>query len=853
MDKKPATTTPIKRVATATTVRTAPAAKPPATSGTAAGTPKRSSTLSSPTTATTSTPAKKPASTSTTGASATGAKKVAPTSSAPVKAGPPSKATSAKPTSTTSTTTARNPIAKPSTPIPRINSSTPKPPATPPPTAAHTPVREAQDASTNTDPPETPSSEDDIDDLKSQIAVLESSLESRDIEVLTLQNQLDEIQAEANTKQNSFASELNTESVFEKLESENLALQRQIAALRKEKEDEVGAMKEELDIMTSRIRSESLEADSSHEAELANLRQAIAAQTQQLQSVLLEVSHLKESNHAKDFELARSARDYLTLQSGIAKAAMVEDAKKDELEFARESIESGRARIHELEMKVEELETIVAAASREFNEYEQEKISLMAQIEAGNDAVSKVEVLSASLESVKQAFEGDKLAAIQSATAVLENEKSELLKQLDLLRVAHEQELQFSELLQQSGATDSNENQSTIAESASAEIQTLQDRVKELEEVIVQIQEERKADIADFTQEKAALLNQVAVGTSALDQVKELSASVESLQQALESEKQHAISLASSQQTEKSQLSATILSLQTQVSTLTQQLEAATEAHKETSRALAEPKEPTNLEYNLQNAQKEVQILQERLSLAESSLSQKTAQLAAKERDHAATVLETYTQLETIGKLQEKVNHLQEDLDHTRENLGGLSSAHTQLIEHHGVLHSTASHADIQSHTLAGESLDTVVKQKEEIEAIKSALDTALTKILVLQEKQDELQQQLQSSDNHVLVLEQNVSQLKLLLAEEENKAERLTAQLSSLLGDSSVELLLRKKNALDTSKSDAEKIVAYEKLVSELEIQLVSADFRALNKVRVAGVRSPIMTAQQLRIVNEE
>ncbi|KAJ3053745.1 hypothetical protein HDU99_007920, partial [Rhizoclosmatium hyalinum] len=54
----------------------------------------------------------------------------------------------------------------------------------------------------------------------------------------------------------------------------------------------------------------------------------------------------------------------MALQNGISKAAMLESAKGDELQFARESIEAGRVRIHELETKVAELESMVAAASR---------------------------------------------------------------------------------------------------------------------------------------------------------------------------------------------------------------------------------------------------------------------------------------------------------------------------------------------------------------------------------------------------------------------------------------------------------------------------------------------------------
>ncbi|KAJ3029714.1 UNVERIFIED_CONTAM: hypothetical protein HDU68_011327 [Siphonaria sp. JEL0065] len=866
--------------ATATTVRSSTISKAPATpsssSSSATASIKRSSTLT-PSTGTSTAAIKKPTPTTTAStASTTTTPAKAPVKKAPVsttsttapKTTNTTRAAPVKLTSTTTTTatTARKaatPIPKPSTPVPRAATTTPQPlpPSTP------TSLIQTQDASTSTtndSKDDQSASEEDVSDLKSQIAVLESSLESRDIEVLTLQNQLDELLAEQNSKQNSFASELNSESVFEKLENENQALQRQLAALRKEKDEQEELMKEELEKMTSRIRSETSELDSSHESELATLRQAIAAQTSQLQSVLLEISHLKESNHAKDFELARSARDYLALQNSIAKAAMVEDAKKDELEFARESVESGRARIHELELKVQEFEAVVAAASREFNEHEQEKIRLTAQIEVGNEAASKAQLLSASLESAKQAFEGEKIAAIQSATAALENEKAELLKQLDLLRVAHEQELQFSELLQQSRSSSAETEQQELG--AAAEIQELKTQIKELEEVVFKIQEERKTDIATFTQEKSTLLNQIELGAS---QAHELAASIESLQQEIASEKSVSEALKLALDSEKAKSVETITALESQKANIQKQLHEATEIHLEALRTISDLKDQISthskspsfdesshihaLEGKLFRSEKDLQILQERLSLTESSLAQKAAQLSTKERDYSSVVLQSYNHLETIGKLQERVKTLEEDLSQSYVHLGGMATAHSQLMENHGNLTQTAVNADVASHTLASESLTAVTKQQAELESVKAALQAAVNKLAALQEAHAEMKERLQSSENHVDVLEQNVRNLKLLLGEEENKVERLKQQLASLMGDSSVELLMRRKNVVNGSQTDAEKIAAFEKLVSELEIQLVSADFRALKQVKIAGVRSPIMNGQQLRIVNEE
>ncbi|KAJ3234167.1 hypothetical protein HDU81_001676 [Chytriomyces hyalinus] len=80
--------------------------------------------------------------------------------------------------------------------------------------------------------------------LKSQVAVLatsesdlKKSLDMRDTEYYLLRAQFEGARMEAETSANSFANELNTESVFSKLEAENITLRKRMETLEGEKAD----------------------------------------------------------------------------------------------------------------------------------------------------------------------------------------------------------------------------------------------------------------------------------------------------------------------------------------------------------------------------------------------------------------------------------------------------------------------------------------------------------------------------------------------------------------------------------------------------------------------------------------
>ncbi|KAJ3244261.1 hypothetical protein HDU78_011202 [Chytriomyces hyalinus] len=80
--------------------------------------------------------------------------------------------------------------------------------------------------------------------LKSQVAVLttsesdlQKSLDLRDTEYYLLRAQVEGARMEAETSANSFANELNTESVFSKLEAENSMLRKRMETLEGEKAD----------------------------------------------------------------------------------------------------------------------------------------------------------------------------------------------------------------------------------------------------------------------------------------------------------------------------------------------------------------------------------------------------------------------------------------------------------------------------------------------------------------------------------------------------------------------------------------------------------------------------------------
>ncbi|KAJ3288071.1 hypothetical protein HDU79_005119 [Rhizoclosmatium sp. JEL0117] len=736
------------------------------------------------------------------------------------------------------------------------------------------------DAETNTDPiqsteSQVPSSEQkdssDAADLKAQLTVLEAALDARDIEVLTLQNELDHFRAEASQKQNSFASELNTESVFDKLENENQALQRQLAVLRKDKEESVEAMREEMELMAKRIRSESSESTSNHESEVAVLNQTIAAQTKQLQAVLQEITQLKESNHAKDIEIARSTREYMALQNGISKAAMLESAKGDELQFARESIEAGRVRIHELETKVAELESMVAAASREFVEYGEERAALLAEIEIGQDAIEKVGVLNASLESAKQAFEAEKAAAVRMATVILENEKAEIKKELDQLRVAHEQELQFSELLKQAGASDSSQDFASAealaaVAAASTEIEDLKAQIKEMHEVLLKAQEEHKSQITVFTQEKCSLLNQIEEGKQAIQQVKDLTANLESLQQSLDIVQSTSAEKAMNLETEKSALLIQLSQLRTDyeetsqsLTLLQQQLtETASKSSSTTPQTISPETTSTIhlLEKELSDTKTHLQTLQDRLTYTLTTLSDRDTQYAAMEAQYTASVSISYTYMNTIQQLNTKIQALEHDLQEQKERAGELNLAFVQMMESRSV----AVNDEVAANSFA----------REQQAAAQQELAITRREVVRLEGEVDRLSRELDGAYRHVEVLEQNVSGGGLLLQEEEGRVLKMKAQVGAL-----VSLLMRKREAAaaGVSVESAYEKAAFEKLVADPEIQRLAVDYHAQSKVAAqqlaseyqskaaaaaasaskAIATSPLFGVSQLRIVNDD
>ncbi|KAJ3222638.1 hypothetical protein HDU81_009694 [Chytriomyces hyalinus] len=393
------------------------------------------------------------------------------------------------PSSASGTSTARKAsVAKPATPQPTRSAATPTPPATstkaakkpgPPATststssasktttrgstpvpASSTPAKsgaagkraviERVDASTDTidlnddTSQSVPGNEEDSENetpaqtitrLSAQLAALSESetsiknaLDARDIEFYMLRSEYDTHLANAESKQSSFASELNSESVFETLQAENQTLQRQLSAMRREMNEAVDAVKSEMSSRESSLQDDLEVQLESLSVENATLKSNIAAQTAQLQSLLQELTHIKESNHAKDFELARSARDYLTLQQQVSRASMVEAAKLDELEFARESIESGRARIRELEqhleaclneLKVVRLELLALSKSKSVEDANQSNagtnMDLLLQLQQLQEARVK---------------DDEQLSALEKRVVELSQERDSLLSQV---------------------------------------------------------------------------------------------------------------------------------------------------------------------------------------------------------------------------------------------------------------------------------------------------------------------------------------------------------------------------------------------------------------------------------------
>ncbi|KAJ3131176.1 hypothetical protein HK100_006688 [Physocladia obscura] len=673
--------------------------------------------------------------------------------------------------------------------------------------------------------------------LAAQIKTLESALEIKDIEVLTLQNQLAEAEAMSESRNSSFANELNSESVFTKLEAENHALSRQIDELRKEKDDAVFEMKLELDkVLARNTELEASNSTESLESDISELNETIAAQTAQIQAVLQEVNILKESNHAKEFELARSARDYLALQQSIDKAALLNNANGDELEYAREAIEQGRERIHELESRNEELESkvvefesLLSSASHKINELTEERDELLTQVETGNE---KVQVLSKSIESLQNNFEKEKNAAITTSNLELEEKIGNLNKELDNLRVAHEREVQFSGLLQQSGDDSAKHVE---------EVNELNNRIKELESTLAQTQDDAKV----VFEKQTSLEEQIK--QTALEKV-----NVQELTESLESIKAQKDEIIAHLESEKSDLSAQIQDLQSQHEEATASLETLQKSIDITTSTAVNSDE--DIKHEIEALKSQNQAITDRNAHIEQTLATLTADLTATETQLAEAQVQSYAQVDTIGVLNAKISTLEAELDNARENLVQVNNSHVQLIESHGNLQSSVGHADATSNNLAREALSAAQSERDtalrELESVKTWLDDTLNKLMVLQEAHDDLKEQFSNSTSHVEVLEQNVRNVGALLAEQEKNGEILRAQLASLLAGAPVEILANKKLAVEMEQSDVDKIRAYEKLVAELEIQLVVASRRGPSK---SSVTSPVAAVGQLRIVNED
>ncbi|KAJ3243412.1 hypothetical protein HDU77_010425 [Chytriomyces hyalinus] len=375
--------------------------------------------------------------------------------------------------------------------------------------------------------------------LSESESTLKDALDARDIEFYMLRSEYDTHLASAESKQSSFASELNSESVFDTLQAENQALQRRISAMKREMDEAVDAVKMEMSSKESDLQNELQTSLGARDTEIATLQSNNAAQTAQLQSLLQELTQLKESNHAKDFELARSARDYLALQQQISRASMVEAAKLDELDFARESLESARARIRELEGHLES----------SLNELKQVRLDLLAFAKAEQVEVAEATKSSANadaeliqqLQQLQDARQKDaeNLALLEARVVGLSLERDSLIAEVETVKS------EFSKPVE-----------ATIKESNEQELEN----VKRLENLVVELTQERdtlaaqielktsearEANDRAITAEESLVTAQVSTkDVSASSDSAELQAEIEALRKQSEEDKETALQAA---------------------------------------------------------------------------------------------------------------------------------------------------------------------------------------------------------------------------------------------------------------------------------------------------------------------
>ncbi|KAJ3234671.1 hypothetical protein HDU81_001209 [Chytriomyces hyalinus] len=870
--------------------------------------------------------------------------------------------------------------------------------------------------------------------LSAQVATLTESettlkdaLDARDIEFYMLRSEYDTHLASAESKQSSFASELNSESVFDTLQAENQALQRRISAMKREMDEAVDAVKTEMSSKESELQNDLQTNLEARDTEIATLQSNNAAQTAQLQSLLQELTQLKESNHAKDFELARSARDYLALQHQISRASMVEAAKLDELEFARESLESARARIRELEghlesslnelkqvrldllafAKAEQVEVAEAAEAAKFAanpdadlfqklqqlqdarqkdtehlallearvvELSQERDSLVAEVEAvkvalnepvepastesneqdlenlkrletivvdltqerdtlaalvatktteareasdraiaaeeslvtaqmstKDSASSDSAELQADIEALRKQSEQDKEAALQAALSSFESEKAVLLAEISELKTKHEQSVAE---LQQSLESNASANLSSDHTTGSVDVSALQGRLEAMQAELISVQDESTLQMTQFTQEKAALLQQIENLTTELAMIsttseQQTSMLKETLIAQFESDRNVAIAAAVAEiESEKANLEekvckleathlqerTTLDTLQTgdidelakrataaesrvealmaeraellaaveereqlqnveqgdsqQVLLLQNEIDALRAAHEaeiavlkalQTSTPVTEtPAVPNSdietLQSNLQQVTLDAESAKQRVIHLEHLQAQIMNQFETTQSESQELKTSLYKKVSLISDMESRIEILSSDLEDARMQLASLSSTHTQLVEQHGDLQTSQIDQDVAAMSLAD----------QELAAARQELQAAAAQT-------EQLGSQLQSANEKLL--------------NETARVATLQRQLDLMAGvnktDRSDSFMATRRLALDPTISVENRLLAFEKLVAEMEVQLVA---KARSPPLSAGIlRSPVPSVGQLRIVNDE
>ncbi|KAJ3199369.1 hypothetical protein HDU82_000470 [Entophlyctis luteolus] len=277
---------------------------------------------------------------------------------------------------------------------------------------------------------------------------------------------------------------------------------------------------------------------------------------------------------------------------------------------------------------------------------------------------------------------------------------------------------------------------------------------------IKKLEEDRLAQLAEFSDERDALLKQMQESSkSASTQIEELTTSLGSLK------------------AEKGAIFQTVDMIEAERAELKRKLEQLTASNEQTLEKFTDSlktyeKQLKTLQLQNDSTTARNNDLERQMSELSGELTNSESQLQAAKTQMFEDASKIKHLTETMKKLKSNIQSQRKDTDAMESELAEVTSEHTAVLEEN-LTGTTADNSD----TAESPDLD---PNFAELVVVKLSLRETLHKLVVLQEEHEELMKQLQRATIHVQVLEENVRQITDLLAEEEYKVDLLSEELAS-------------------------------------------------------------------------